>query len=490
MQCWVEDEDEDDMTTHLLRKDDTKFFIQSILYRIIDKFKVCHSIAPGPNESSLQWIQRMHDCICYYGKDWKVGKEEIISKAKFFREKNSWSKENAKIMGQILKLFKVYKTYDDKIKKYDIQHHFNHGIRLQKESIVNSSHSERSFPIVRHLTMNSVKMVAIGGSHYLLLLQNGTLLAKGSNRFGQIGDDIMREMFQYDRDVFPSPIQQISCGFSSSYVVCDKKSFSRGCNENGRLGIGSAHHYMYTWEQILIDNLIKIQAGSLYACGMDKDKYLYSWGMRLYVGRYELNDCYVPIRVPVGKIYNFSIQLGGYHCVYLSHDGFLYGFGHNRVGQLGCKEMMTSMNHIIRLPIKLPFSRFEVHRFCAGWGNTAIIDCRNNLKIAGRNCTGQLGISSNDTPKNFKDIACSPEFHTLLCADDIEYVTMTIAGISAVRKNKTTMWGDVSYLLKRRRDTVTHMPFEIEGKLVGLYRTSTSFDIDINTIMYEILDPN
>lgn len=488
MQCWVEDEE--DMTTQLLRKDDTKFFVQSILYRIIDKFNVCHSIEPWPNESSLQWIQRMHDSLRYYGKDWKVEKEEILSKAKYFRANNSWSKENAKIMGQILKLIKLYKAYDDKIKKYDIHHRFHHGIRLQKESIVNSSHGEHSFPVVRHLKMDSVKMIAIGGSHYLLLLQSGSLIAKGLNRFGQIGDDIMRDMFHYDREKFPSPIQQISCGYSSSYVVCNKKSFSRGCNENGRLGIGSPNNCMYTWKQILIDNLIKIQAGSLYACGMDRDNYFYSWGMRLYVGRYELNDCYVPIRVPVGKIYDFSIQLGGYHCVYLSHDGFLYGFGHNRVGQLGCKEMMTSINHIIRLPIKLPFSRFEIYRFWAGWGNTAIIDCQNNLKIAGRNCTGQLGISSNDTPKNFKNIPCSSEFYSLLSADDIEYVTMSISGISAIRKNKTIMWGDVSYLLKRRRSTVTHMPYEIEGKLVGVYTVSTSFDININTSMYEILDPN
>ena len=153
--------------------------------------------------------------------------------------------------------------------------------------------------------------------------------------------------------------------------------------------------------------------------------------------------------------------------------------------------MMTSVNHIIRLPTKLPFSRFEIIRFYAGWGNTAVIDCQNNLKIAGRNCTGQLGISPENTPKNFKNIPCSHKFNTLFCADDIEYVTMSISGISAIRKNNTTtMWGDVSYLLKWRRNTESHMGFEIDERLVGLYRTTTSYDVDINTIVYEILDPN
>ena len=491
MQCWVEHEDEDDMRSQLLRKDDKKFFIKSILYRIIDKIHVFESIAPVANESSLQWIQRVKDYICYYGKYWEPGKKDILFYAKQFKTQKLWNKENAVILGQILKLIKIYDTYDEKIKKYDIHHQFHRGIRFQKETIVNSSDSQHSFPVVRHLQMHSVKMIAFGGCHYLLLLQDGTLLAKGQNRFGQIGDDIMREVFQYDREEFTSPIKGIACGYSSSFVVCEKKSFARGCNENGRLGVGSAHHHAYTWQPLLIDNLVKIQAGSLFACGMDKDNYLYSWGMRLYVGRYERHDCYVPIRVPVGRIYNFSIQLGGYHCVYLSHDGYLYGFGHNRVGQLGNKEMMTSVNHIIRLPTKLPFSRFEIIRFYAGWGNTAVIDCQNNLKRAGRNCTGQLGISPENTPKNFKNIPCSHKFNTLFCADDIEYVTMSISGISAIRKNNTTtMWGDVSYLLKWRRNTESHMGFEIDERLVGLYRTTTSYDVDINTIVYEILDPN
>ena len=491
MQCWVEDDD-DGMATHILRKDAKKFFIKSILYRIVDNiddrpsFKVC------PGESSIQWIQRMHDSIRHFGKDWKVEKQEILSQAKYFRTQNSWSKETAKILGQILKLIKLYNTYDGKINKYAIHHLFQRGIRFEKEGIVNSSVNDTVvYPVVRQLRMHSVKMVAIGGAHYLLLLENGTLLAKGSNKFGQIGDDIMRAMFQYDREEFPSTIHQIACGYSSSYVVCDNKSLARGCNENGRLGIGSTHHHTYTWKPIMIDDLIKIQAGSLYACGMDKNRHLYSWGMRLYLGRHETNDCYIPIRVPVGKIYNFSIQLGGYHCVYLSYDGFLYGFGHNRVGQLGSSLCMTDNNHIIRVPIKLPFSRFEVHRFWAGWGNTAVVDNQNNLKVAGRNCTGQLGISPNNTPRNFKDVPCSPEFHTLPCTDDIEYVTMSISGISAVKKNNTTTtWGDISRLVSRQRRAALHLPHEIEGKLVGMYRTTTSWEIDLNTIMYEILDPN
>ena len=88
MQCWVEHEDEDDMRSQLLRKDDKKFFIKSILYRIIDKIHVFESIAPVANESSLQWIQRVKDYICYYGKYWEPGKKDILfyNKVLFFVE--------------------------------------------------------------------------------------------------------------------------------------------------------------------------------------------------------------------------------------------------------------------------------------------------------------------------------------------------------------------------------------------------------------------
>ena len=236
--------------------------------------------------------------------------------------------------------------------------------------------------------------------------------------------------------------------------------------------------------------MIKIQAGSLYACGMDKNHYLYAWGSKIYTGTLSERDNIIPIRVPVGKIYDFSLQLGGYHCVFLSYDGFAYGFGHNRVGQLGCSENMTDEHHIIHLPKKLPFDRFEVVQVLAGWGNTVIVDSKKQIKIAGRNCSGQLGISVRETPTNFKNVHCSPQFFTLCSTENVEYITMLQEGVAVVKKDKSVIWGNscTSHEIKRK-DTLPHLPFEIDDKIIGVFNTFCE-RTHINTLMYELSDPN
>ena len=471
-----------------------QYFAQSILYGIINSIdNENESLAPVSNETPYDWICRIKHSLCHFGVRWAFDKQQLLHHAKIVKKQGMWNKDCAIVLGSILKLMKRYKSFDADV-SVDKKHTFNHGIRLEKVTLVNNEDEDNVYiplmTVTRHLNRIYVRSVAIGGSHYLFLLENGTLVGKGNNRFGQIGDDIIGHFFEYDASYFQTPIEQIVCGHSTSYVVCKHKSYARGCNENGRLGIGSKQSLINVWAEILVDNLVKIQAGSLFACGMDKDHYLYAWGSKYYTGTLSDVDNTIPIRVPVGKIYNFSLQLGGYHCVFLSFDGYAYGFGHNRVGQLGCPDNMTDEHHIIRLPQKLPFERFEVLKILAGWGNTVIVDSNHQIKIAGRNCSGQLGIPTRETPTNFKDVHCSPHFYTLCSTENVEYITMLQEGIAVVKKEKSIIWGNTctSHELKRQ-NTLPHLPMEIENKLIGVYNTFCERS-HVNTIMFERSDPH
>ena len=84
-----------------------------------------------------------------------------------------------------------------------------------------------------------VAVVAIGGTHSMVLTQDGSVWAAGSNSDGEIGDGTTTSRATFVQ-VIPSGAKAISAGDTHSMVLMqDNSVWATGNNEAGALGAGS-----------------------------------------------------------------------------------------------------------------------------------------------------------------------------------------------------------------------------------------------------------
>ena len=123
----------------------------------------------------------------------------------------------------------------------------------------------------------------------------------------------------------------------------DEGTFACGANANGRLGIGNEGYEecrVGVWTKVMVPFALEgVCAGSTHGAAIGGcDKRLYTWGKSLYTGRGGLTPFFhgCPQRVDaIGCVLHVSIFYAGYHTVVVDALGQAWGFGHNRVGQLG-----------------------------------------------------------------------------------------------------------------------------------------------------------
>ena len=233
--------------------------------------------------------------------------------------------------------------------------------------------------------------VSCGANHVALIVDSGFVLTKGRNDFGQLGIGIRTEprttfalvegLHAQDCivDVAPGHAYTLATGESGAL-------YGWGTAIHGRLGIQTDEECLLFPTRSRCDaNLSKVSAGSMHGHALCGDGQLYSWGVTSFngLGLSEHHcDCevedngemfgmqYAPEPTLLQSLsherfYEVSIGPGGYHTLALTQDGRLYGWGHNRVGQLtqllhgGEKDFYVTVPRLLRTGVA----------WCsAGWG--------------------------------------------------------------------------------------------------------------------------
>ncbi|AYV82630.1 MAG: chromosome condensation regulator [Hyperionvirus sp.] len=85
----------------------------------------------------------------------------------------------------------------------------------------------------------SIRQIACGNNHTLILLTNGTLWGCGDNRNGQLGFESLEDIKSLTKIDDVKNIVQIACGFYHSFIKLDDGTIM-GCgnNSSGQLGLG------------------------------------------------------------------------------------------------------------------------------------------------------------------------------------------------------------------------------------------------------------
>ncbi|KAF3324195.1 ultraviolet-B receptor UVR8-like protein [Carex littledalei] len=158
--------------------------------------------------------------------------------------------------------------------------------------------------------LEQVQVIAVGAFHNLALLEDGVLWAWGSNEYGQLGTGDTQPRSQ------PIPVQGLSGltlvdiaagGWHSTTLTADGEVYAWGRGEHGRLGFGD-----------------------------DKSSKMVPQKVQLLAGEDIV-----------------QVSCGGTHSVALTRDGRMYSYGRGDHGRLGYGRKVTT-GHPMEVPLKLP----------------------------------------------------------------------------------------------------------------------------------------
>ncbi len=249
----------------------------------------------------------------------------------------------------------------------------------------------------------SIKQIVLGGLHSMVLMENGDLYVFGCNEDGQLGlnDNVYRNRpIRNDFFTDKGSIKQIALGWNHSMILMDNDDlYVFGDNEEGQLGLndnlnqsrpilndfftekGSIKHIILSGlhSMILMDN------GDLYVFGYNVNGQL---GLNDNVNRNR------PIRndffTEKGSIKHIILSI--YHSMILMDNGDLYVFGDNRDGQLGLNDNVNRNR-----PVRNDFfkDKGSVKEIFLGEHNSMVLMDNEDLYVFGCNRNGQLGLNDN-----------------------------------------------------------------------------------------------
>ena len=261
------------------------------------------------------------------------------------------------------------------------------------------------------LAGKTVAAVAAGGFHSMVLCSDGTVVTWGNNGFGQLGNGNQTASSTPVAVNTAGPLSgktviAISAGYVHCMALCsDGTLVAWGNNREGELGDGtnvSSNVPVVVINTGALDDKIAvaISAGAYHSMALCSDGSLVSWGNNSsgQLGDGSTDQSLVPVLINIGSIIGIqetvlAISAGGYHSMALISDGTVATWGGNGEGQLGIGSKTSSA-----LPVAITGSGVLAGRtavaVAAGAYHSTVLCSDGTLATFGRNKEGQLGDNS------------------------------------------------------------------------------------------------
>ncbi len=227
----------------------------------------------------------------------------------------------------------------------------------------NNSNTDKNAPVAviatGALSGKTVVAVSAGGDHSLALCSDGTVMAWGSNQDGKLGnngssDSPVPVAVDTSGLLSGKVVAAVSAGYNHSLALCsDGTLVAWGSNSYGQLGNNSTTSSpvavaVDTSGALSGKTVVAISAGTSHSLALCSDGTVAAWG---YNGQGSLGDgtttdSPVPVAVDTSGVLSgnpvVAVSAGQYHNVAVCADGSLAAWGSDDNGSLGDGSTITS----------------------------------------------------------------------------------------------------------------------------------------------------
>lgn len=296
----------------------------------------------------------------------------------------------------------------------------------------------------KQLGNTKVIAVAAGGTHSLLLTDNGQVFSFGDGNNGKLGHGNEKSYFTPTEIPSLTNIVQIAAGSHHSlFLTEDGTALSCGAGCNGELGHGNKNRYNTPTEIPNLNNIAQIAMGRFSSLFLTQDGRVLScgsaWGSKYGYdnhGNYGANRNLTPTEIPnLDKI--VQIAAGENHILLLTQDGKVLSCGGGLEWQLGHGNQSE-----YDIPTEIQ-NLDNIVQIAAGLYSSFFLTSDGRVFSCGTGYVGQLGHGNRDkihTPTEVKipgqpkivEIAAG-DHHTLLLTED-----GMVLGCGMLDEGKTT----------------------------------------------------
>jgi len=254
---------------------------------------------------------------------------------------------------------------------------------------------------------NKAISVSTGGYHTIVLMNDGTVWACGSNSSGQLGDGTTITRTTLVQMIMPNTYANkaisVSVGHLHTTVLMnDGTCWSCGYNFYGQLGDDTKNN-RNTLVQMIMPNgyankaisvsgggyhtVILMDDGTVWACGDNQDGQF---------GNATTTDSKILVQMIMPNAYTnnaINISTGQLHTVVLMDDGTVWACGSNFFGQLGDG---TTITRTTLIQINVTYGARVPISVSAGGYHTIVLMDDGTVWTCGWNFLGQLGDGTNN----------------------------------------------------------------------------------------------
>jgi alpha-tubulin suppressor-like RCC1 family protein len=201
-----------------------------------------------------------------------------------------------------------------------------------------------------------VTKIAAGAYHSLILNASGDIFGFGHNNFGQLGlgDNVNRPLpvpiiVDGDLELLGSITILAAGGYHSLIGNSDGQVFSFGANDSGQLGLGNRTDQTGPCLIKGTNKIIALSAGMFHSLILDREGQVFGFGCNesgeLGLGLRERFE--IPTLIEFDRSVKpsiIAIAAGGFHSLFLDHQGQVFSCGSNGCSQLGLKGYRTAIS--------------------------------------------------------------------------------------------------------------------------------------------------
>ena len=225
--------------------------------------------------------------------------------------------------------------------------------------------------------------IAAGGSESLLIKNDGTAWATGSNTYGNLGTG--NTIRQYVPVQIMSGVADGSVHvYHSLYLKTDGTVWATGLGDQGRLGLGNVIDQTAP-VQVPIANVMAVAAGLSHSLFLKTDGSVWACGGNAYgqLGDGTKMARFSPVQVMTGVK---AICAGAEHSLFLKTDGTVWGAGSNYRGELAAPSAGTTTSY--PTPIQIISGVSAISSF---YYHNLFLKTDGTVWANGSNFDGQLG---------------------------------------------------------------------------------------------------